>query len=107
MPLEIRREEDIKKMTERLYSEQKKFKEKREKLSKTQIKEECPFMPNINVPGKADPKYFMMRLEKWNKKIEEKNKENMERRNNLGGLGIGKEKNKLFQPVVRDPIAKN
>ena len=105
-PLEIRREEDIKKMTERLYSEQKKFKEKREKLSKTQIKEECPFMPNINVPGKADPKYFMMRLEKWNKKIEEKNKENMERRNNLGGLGIGKEKNKLFQPVVRDPIAK-
>ena len=51
-------------MTNRLYSEQKKFKENKEKLSKNHIKEQCPFKPNINVPGKADPKYFMMRLEK-------------------------------------------
>ena len=29
-------------------------------------------MPNINVPGKADSKYFMIRPEKWNKRIEEK-----------------------------------
>ena len=85
--LTIKGEEDIKKMTDRLHSEQRKFKEKREKLSKNLIKEECPFKPTINVPGKADPKYFMMRLEKWNKKIEEKNKEIIEKKQHLGGLG--------------------
>ena len=36
-------------------------------------------MPKINVPGKADPKYFMMRLQKWSKKIDEKNKEKVEK----------------------------
>ena len=101
--IELKGEEDIKKMSNRLYSEQKKFKENREKLSKNLIKGECPFKPTINVPGKADPKYFMMRLEKWNKKIEEKNKENIEKKNNLGA---GPGKSKLFQPVVKDPIAK-
>ena len=101
--LELKGEEEIKEMTNRLYSEQKKFKENKEKLSKNQIKDECPFMPTINVPGKADPKFFMMRLEKWNKKMEEKNKENMEKKNNLGS---SKGKIKLFQPVVKDPIAK-
>ena len=101
--IELKGEEDIKKMANRLYSEQKKFKENREKLSKNLIKGECPFKPTINVPGKADPKYFMMRLEKWNKKIEEKNKENIEKKNNLGA---GPGKSKLFQPVVKDPIAK-
>jgi len=100
--LEIKGEEDINRMTNRLYSEQKKLRENKEKLSKNHIKEQCPFMPTINVPGKADPKYFMMRLEKWNKKIEEKNKENMDKKNNLGIKG----KSKLFQPVVKDPIAK-
>ena len=100
--LEIKGEEDINRMTNRLYSEQKKFKENKEKLAKNYIKEQYPFMPTINVPGKADPKYFMMRLEKWNKKIEEKNKENMDKKNNLGIKG----KSKLFQPVVKDPIAK-
>ena len=100
--LEIKGEEDINRMTNRLYSEQKKFKENKEKLAKNHIKEQYPFMPTINVPGKADPKYFMMRLEKWNKKIEEKNKENMDKKNNLGIKG----KSKLFQPVVKDPIAK-
>ena len=100
--LEIKGEVDINRMTNRLYSEQKKFKENKEKLAKNYIKEQYPFMPTINVPGKADPKYFMMRLEKWNKKIEEKNKENMDKKNNLGIKG----KSKLFQPVVRDPIAK-
>ena len=39
---EAKGEEDIKKMTERLYSEQKKFKENKEKLSKNLIKDECP-----------------------------------------------------------------
>ena len=100
--LEIKGEDDINRMTNRLYSEQKKFKENKEKLAKNYIKEQYPFMPTINVPGKADPKYFMMRLEKWNKKIEEKNKENMDKKNNLGIKG----KSKLFQPVVKDPIAK-
>ena len=100
---EAKGEEDIKKMTERLYSEQKKFKENKEKLSKNLIKDECPFKPTINVPGKADPKFFMMRLEKWNKKIEEKNKENIEKKNNLGA---NHGKSKMFQPVVKDPIAK-
>ena len=100
--LEIKGEEDINRMTNRLYSEQKKFRENKEKLAKNLIKEQYPFMPTINVPGKADPKYFMMRLEKWNKKIEEKNKENMDKKNNLGIKG----KSKLFQPVVKDAIAK-
>ncbi len=101
--LEIKGEEDINRMTNRLYSEQKKFKENKEKLAKNYIKEQYPFMPTINVPGKADPKYFMMRLEKWNKKIEEKNKENIEKKNNLGA---NHGKSKMFQPVVKDPIAK-
>ena len=61
-------------------------------------------MPKINVPGKADPKYFMMRLQKWSKKIDEKNKENIDKKNNLGELENGKSKS--FQPVVKDPIAK-
>ena len=101
--VELKGEEDIQKMANRLYSEQKKFKEDKEKLSKNIIKDECPFKPTINVPGKADPKYFMMRLEKWNKKIEEKNKENIEKKNNLGARPG---KAKLFQPTVKDPIAK-
>ena len=101
--VELKGEEDIQKMTNRLYSEQKKFKEDKEKLSKNIIKDECPFKPTINVPGKADPKYFMIRLEKWNKKIEEKTKENIEKKNNLGARPG---KAKLFQPTVKDPIAK-
>ena len=101
---ELKTEEDIKKMTNRLHSEQKKFLENKEKLSKNQIKEECPFMPTINVPGKADPKYFMMRLQKWSKTIEDKNKENLERKKNMGN--IIDEKKKMFHPVVKDPIAK-
>ena len=101
--VELKGDDEIKKMTERLYSETKKFKENKEKLSKNLIKDECPFKPTINVPGKADPKFFMMRLEKWNKKIEEKNKENIEKKNNLG---VNHGRSKLFQPVVKDPIAK-
>ena len=101
--VELKGEEDIQKMTNRLYSEQKKFKEDKEKLSKNIIKDECPFKPTINVPGKSDPKYFMIRLEKWNKKIEEKTKENIEKKNNLGARPG---KAKLFQPTVKDPIAK-
>ena len=101
--VELKGEEDIQKMANRLYSEQKKFKEDKEKLSKNIIKDECPFKPTINVPGKADPKYFMIRLEKWNKKIEEKTKENIEKKNNLGARPG---KAKLFQPTVKDPIAK-
>jgi len=104
--IQLKGEDDINRMTNRLYSEQKKFKENKEKLSKNQIEEKCPFKPTINVPGKADPKYFMLRLEKWNKKIEEKNKEIMDKKNNLGGLGAGKDKSKLFQPVVKDPLTK-
>ena len=103
--IELKTEEDIKKMTNRLHSEKKKFLENKEKLSKSQIKEECPFMPTINVPGKADPKYFMMRLQKWNKKIEDKNKENLERKKNLG-TNVSEGKKKMFHPVVRDPVAK-
>ena len=102
--VEIKGKEEINKMSNRLYTEQKKFKEKKEILSKNQIKEQCPFMPKINVPGKADPKYFMMRLQKWSKKIDEKNKENIDKKNNLGELENGKSKS--FQPVVKDPIAK-
>ena len=75
---EVKSEEEIEKMTNRLYSELQKFKENKEKLKKDQTKEECPFTPTINVQGKADPKYFMMRLEKWKKKMEEKNKKNEE-----------------------------
>ena len=101
--VELKGDDEIKKMTERLYLETKKFKENKEKLSKNLIKDECPFKPTINVPGKADPKFFMMRLEKWNKKIEEKNKENIEKKNNLG---VNHGRSKLFQPVVKDPIAK-
>ena len=70
--IETKTKEEIKNLTNRLYSEQQKFKENKEKLYKDQTKEECPFTPKINVQGKADPKYFMMRLEKWNKKMEEK-----------------------------------
>lgn len=103
---ELKSEEDIKKMTNRLHSEQKKFLENKEKLSKTLIKEDCPFKPTINVPGKADPKYFMMRLEKWSKKIEDKNKEILEKKKNLGVNNPFQEKKKMFQPEVRDPIAK-
>ena len=97
-------EEEIKKMTNRLHSELKKFKENKEKLYKDQTKEECPFTPTINVQGKADPKYFMMRLEKWNKKMEDKIKKNE---------GVKKKMNydtltgqKLFHPKVEDPVAK-
>ena len=74
--IEPKSEEEIKKMINRLHSESKIFKENKEKLYKEQTKEECPFSPKINVQGKSDPKYFMMRLEKWNKKMEEKIKKN-------------------------------
>ena len=102
--LEPKTEEDIKKMTERLYSEQLKFKENKEKLYQSKLKEECPFTPTINVQGKADSKYFMMRLEKWNKKMEEKAKKNNEEQKNLNvDKTTGQ---KLFQPKVDDPVAK-
>ena len=104
--IELKTDEDIKKMTNRLHSEQKKFLENKEKLSKNQIKDECTFKPKINVPGKSDPKYFMMRLEKWSKKIEDKNKENLERKKNLGTNNPFNDKKKMFHPEVRDPIAK-
>ena len=104
--IQLKGEDDINRMTNRLYSEQKKFRENKEKLSKNQIEEKCPFKPTINVPGKADPKYFMLRLEKWNKKIEEKNKESMDKKNNLSSLGKGSDKSKLFQPIVKDPLTK-
>ena len=97
-------EEEIKKMTNRLHSELKKFKEKKEKLCKDQTKEECPFTPTINVQGKADPKYFMMRLEKWNKKMEEKIKKNEGGKKNLNYDTMTGQK--LFQPKVEDPMAK-
>jgi hypothetical protein len=101
---EPKTEEEIKKMTNRLHSELQKFKENKEKIKKEQTKEECPFTPTINVQGKADPKYFMMRLEKWKKKMEEKNKNNGggEKKMNIDSI-TGQ---KLFQPKVVDPVAK-
>ena len=101
---EPKTEEEIKKMTNRLHSELQKFKENKEKLKKEQTKEECPFTPTINVQGKPDPKFFMMRLEKWKKKMEEKNKNNegSERKMNIDSM-TGQ---KLFQPKVVDPVAK-
>ena len=97
-------EEEIKKMTNRLYSESKKFKENKEKLCKEQTKEECPFTPKINVQGEADPKYFMMRLEKWKKKMEEKSKKNEDGQKKLE---VDSETGqKLFHPKVEDPVAK-
>ena len=91
-------------MTNRLYSESKKFKENKEKLCKEQTKEECPFTPKINVQGEADPKYFMMRLEKWKKKMEEKSKKNEDGQKKLE---VDSETGqKLFHPKVEDPVAK-
>ena len=90
--------EEIKKLTDRLYTDGKIIEEKKNELAKTQKNIECPFTPAINVQGKADPKYFMKRLEKWNQKMEEKNKK-LENENN--------DKNKiLFHPKVDDPVAK-
>ena len=66
--------EDIKKISNRLYTSGKTIEEKKKEIIKTQHSVECPFTPSINVQGKADPKYFMKRLEKWNKKMEEKKK---------------------------------
>jgi hypothetical protein len=102
--IEPKTEEEIKKMTDRLYSEQKKFKENKEKLYKDQTKEECPFTPTINVQGKADSKYFMMRLEKRNKKMEEKTKKNNEKQKNAKVDTVTGQK--LFQPKVDDPVVK-
>jgi hypothetical protein len=102
---ETRTQEEIKKMTERLHSESKKFKENKEKLYHEQTKEECPFTPVINVQGKADPKYFMMRLEKWNKKIEEKNKKNNSKDAKRLTVDVATGQ-KLFHPKVDDPVAK-
>ena len=100
---EPKTEEEIKKMTNRLHSELQKFKENKEKLKIEQTKEECPFTPTINVQGKADPKYFMMRLEKWKKKMEEKNNnEGGKKKMNIDSM-TGQ---KLFQPKVVDPVAK-
>ena len=97
-------DEDIKKMTNRLYSESKIFKENKEKLYQNQTKSECPFTPVINVIGKADPNYFMMRLEKWNKKMEEKLKKSMKEQKKLNfDISTGQ---KLFQPKVDDPMIK-
>ena len=101
--IEPKREEEIKKMINRLHSESKKFKENKEKLYKEQTKEECPFSPKINVQGKSDPKYFMMRLEKWNKKMEEKIKKNEGEQKLNFDKTTGQ---KLFQPKVDDPVAK-
>ena len=102
--IEPKTEEDIKKMTNRLYSESKIFKENKEKLYQNQTKSECPFRPVINVIGKADPKYFMMRLEKWNKKMEEKLKRSMKEQKKLNfDINTGQ---KLFQPKVDDPVVK-
>ena len=102
--IEPKTEEEIKNLTNRLHSEQQKFKENKEKLYKNQTQEECPFTPKINVQGKADPKYFMMRLEKWNKKMEEKIKKNEEgdKKHTVDAI-TGQ---KLFQPKVVDPVAK-
>ena len=102
---ETKTQEEIKKMTERLHSESKKFKENKEKLYREQTKEECPFTPVINVQGKADPKYFMMRLEKWSKKIEEKNKKNNSKDAKRLTVDVATGQ-KLFQPKVDDPVAK-
>ena len=96
-------EAEITKMSNRLHSELKKFKESKEKLYREQTKEECPFTPNINVQGKADPKYFMMRLEKWNKKMEEKMKNEGGKKKMNYDTMTGQ---KLFQPKVEDPVAK-
>lgn len=98
-------EEEINKMTKRLHDESKTFKENKEKISKEHTKDECPFTPTINVQGKADPKYFMMRLDKWNKKMEEKSKKyNTKDAKKLTiDLTTGQ---KLFQPKVDDPVAK-
>ena len=112
-------EEEINKMTKRLYDESKTFKENKEKISKEHTKDECPFKkiskehtkdecpftPMINVQGKADPKYFMMRLEKWNKKMEEKSKKYSQKdaKKLTIDLTTGQ---KLFQPKVDDPVAK-
>ena len=98
-------EEEINKMTKRLYDESKTFKENKEKISKEHTKDECPFTPMINVQGKADPKYFMMRLEKWNKKMEEKSKKYSAKdaKKLTIDLTTGQ---KLFQPKVDDPVAK-
>lgn len=98
-------EEEINKMTKRLHDESKTFKENKEKISKEQTKDECPFTPMINVQGKADPKYFMMRLEKWNKKMEEKSKKysTKDAKKLTIDLTTGQ---KLFQPKVDDPVAK-
>ena len=56
--VELKGEEDIQKITNRLYSEHKKLKENREKLSKNIIKDECPFKPIINVPGKPSKIFY-------------------------------------------------
>ena len=98
-------EEEINKMTKRLHDESKTFKENKEKISKEHIKDECTFTPMINVQGKADPKYFMMRLEKWNKKMEEKNKKHSTKdaKKLTIDLTTGQ---KLFQPKVDDPVEK-
>ena len=101
--IEPKSEEEIKKMINRLHSESKIFKENKEKLYKEQTKEECPFTPTINVQGKSDPKYFMMRLEKWNKKMEEK----LKKKEGEKQLNVDKTTGqKLFQPKVDDPVAK-
>jgi hypothetical protein len=98
-------EEEINKMTKRLHDESKTFKENKEKISKEHTKDECPFKPTINVQGKTDPKYFMMRLEKWNKKMEEKSKKysTKDAKKLTIDLTTGQ---KLFQPKVDDPVAK-
>ena len=101
--IEPKTEEEIKNMINRLHSESKKLKENKEKLYKDQTKEECPFTPKINVQGKADPKYFMMRLEKWNKKMEEKLKTEGEQNKLNVDKNTGQ---KLFQPKVDDPVAR-
>ena len=101
--IEPKTEEEIKNMINRLHSESKKLKENKEKLYKDQTKEECPFTPTINVQGKADPKYFMMRLEKWNKKMEEKLKTEGEQNKLNVDKNTGQ---KLFQPKVDDPVAR-
>lgn len=102
--IEPKTEEEIKQMINRLHSESKKLKENKEKLYANQTTEECPFTPKINVQGKADPKYFMMRLEKWSKSMEEKFKKKEGEKNRFNVDQITGQK--LFQPKVDDPVAK-